>query len=56
MEGAVRDVDADAFVKLKLEKGFAAAAPVFAPPKASVAVDGVDVAAAAAFAFFHLLK
>ena len=52
MEGAVNDVDVEAFVKLKFEKGFAVAAPPLPPRDGAVAV-GLE--ATAAFDCFHLL-
>lgn len=55
MEGAVKDVDVEAFVKLKLEKGFAVAAPAFGPPRDDADADDAEAEAAAAFDFFHLL-
>ena len=57
MEGAVKDVDVEAFVKLKFEKGFAGAAAPTAPPRDGVGVDDDEAEAevTAVCGFFHLL-
>ena len=55
MEGAVKDVDVEAFVKLKFENGFEADAPPPLPPRDGAAVVDLEAEAAAAFDCLHLL-